>query len=126
MKLNNYLKRGLASLTVCSLVLLGALSQLNAEEVKDHQNNDIEIVKSETTNEKDNPFSKINPNDKVVRLPDGGFISGTGQVEIFSVDDLNNPTEIIDLDNDPNTMSVQEAFDLWESERKEDFNITTN
>ncbi|MCF0259361.1 MAG: hypothetical protein HUJ54_05825, partial [Erysipelotrichaceae bacterium] len=64
-----------------------------------------------------NPFSGADPNAKVLQLPDGGFIIGTGTVKIFSLDDLENPAQEIDLDNNPNTMSVEEAYALWESTR---------
>lgn len=65
---------------------------------------------------KDNPFANLEEGEKIYPLPEGGFISGNGTVQIFSLDDLETPIETIDLDNDPGTVSAEEAYEMWNNQ----------
>lgn len=67
----------------------------------------------------DNPFDHLKPEDNILPLEDGGFLIGSGEVEIFSIDDLNTPIETIDLDSNPNTVTKEKAYSLLVNKEKE-------
>lgn len=59
------------------------------------------------------PFDDVKPTDHIVPLSDGGFLVGSGEVEIFSLDDLETPIDVIDLDNNKNEISKEMANQLF-------------
>lgn len=61
----------------------------------------------------DDPFSDLKSSDKILPLEDGGFLIGTGEAEIFSFDDLGNPIAGIDLDDNPNTITADQARSIF-------------
>lgn len=103
-------------LTSFALLLTGTVNPLQVQAAESTTSGSANIIQTQDIVDEDNPFSAISQDDKVLQLPDGGFVSGTGKVEIFSINDLETPIQELDLDNDPNAMTVDEAYALWESE----------
>lgn len=68
---------------------------------------------------KDDPFANLDSSDKILPLEDGGFLIGNGEVEIFSIDDLENPIETINLDDDANTVTISEARSIFNERESE-------
>ena len=65
---------------------------------------------------KDDPFADLDSSDKILPLEDGGFLIGSGEVEIFSIDDLGNPIETIDLDDNANTVTISQARSIFNNQ----------
>lgn len=87
-------------------------TQMGAENINS-ENIDSENVDS------DNPFENLKATDNILPLEDGGFLIGSGEVQIFSLDDLNTPIETIDLDSNPNTVTKEKAYSLFMTESEE-------
>lgn len=87
-------------------------TQMDAENINS-ENIDSENVDS------DNPFENLKATDNILPLEDGGFLIGSGEVQIFSLDDLNTPIETIDLDSNPNTVTKEKAYSLFMTESEE-------
>lgn len=67
----------------------------------------------------ENPFENVKSTDSILPLEDGGFLIGSGEVEIFSIDDLDTPIETIDLDSNPNTVTKEKAYSLLVNKERE-------
>jgi len=112
MKKLNKVWLGLGALLVfagCSSV--DALEQKTSEPIQEPVY--VEDMPSEAM---DDPFYGIDDDQRVLVLPDGGMLTGSGIVNVYDED--GNVTESYDLDNDPNSMTVQEAREkLLENQR---------
>ncbi len=97
-------------------------TQMDAENINseniDSENVDSEDIDSENI-DSDNPFENLKATDNILPLEDGGFLIGSGEVQIFSLDDLNTPIETIDLDSNPNTVTKEKAYSLFMTESEE-------
>ncbi|WP_323091218.1 hypothetical protein [Allobaculum sp. JKK-2023] len=84
----------------------------------DSENIDSENIDSENI-DSDNPFENLKATDSILPLEDGGFLIGSGEVQIFSLDDLNTPIETINLDSNPNIVTKEKAYSLFMAENEE-------
>ena len=102
----SYLERGIKmkskSLLLClglSIVFSNFLMPLKAEE-----NNKNEIIV-------DSMFSGLDENDKVLELPDGGFLYG-GQATVVDSEDESIILGVYNSETDPNSITVEEAKEI--------------
>ena len=91
----------------------GQSESMNQVTQMDAENIDSENIDSE------NPFENLKATDNILPLEDGGFLIGSGEVQIFSLDDLNTPIETINLDSNPNIVTKEKAYSLFMAENEE-------
>ena len=101
---------------------MNQVTQMDAESI-DSENIDSENIDSENIDseniDSDNPFENLKATDSILPLEDGGFLIGSGEVQIFSLDDLNTPIETINLDSNPNIVTKEKAYSLFMAENEE-------
>ena len=106
---------------------MNQVTQMDAESIDseniDSENIDSENIDSENIDseniDSDNPFENLKATDSILPLEDGGFLIGSGEVQIFSLDDLNTPIETINLDSNPNIVTKEKAYSLFMAENEE-------
>lgn len=112
--LGYWLKTSLAASLAIVCMNIRPVTAAEVPQTESQSNNsDRETQTFVANNENENPFEHLKPEDSILPLEDGGFLIGSGEVKIFSIDDLNTPIETINLDSNPNTVTKEKAYSLF-------------
>lgn len=119
-------KNTLTNCAISSVLALGLFLSLSssaqvitAEPTEDPSHTDTNDYQQyevfEQLEKSDSPFERVKASDSIIPLEDGGFLVGTGEVEIFAIDDLKNPISVIDLDSNDYAVTKDEAERIFEN-----------
>lgn len=104
-----YLKNAIIAGVLCVELMTSSSAVLANSNSGEENPNPVEtglgVLKIEDTT--DELFGDLSEDTKVLELPAGGFVSGSGNIEISDLD--GNIIEIYNVDTDPNSISVKEA-----------------
>lgn len=116
----HWLKMSLVAIIAFSCIGMCSIFAAEAPQIEGQSESMDQVTQMDAENiDSDNPFENLKATDNILPLEDGGFLIGSGEVQIFSLDDLNTPIETINLDSNPNIVTKEKAYSLFMAENEE-------